>query len=139
MAIPIFFTPPVLAHATYFGDPGLFINNYPIWIFNDLQQLVTGKFARSHGVCPTTLGIKIRSSDEGQAQSMPIEGLGDYVYALFKTMGSASDAMETSPEIERQSISVSCDLNPLVVPSSTDMTEMINQGLHAARLYFSRE
>lgn len=137
MAIPIFFTPPVLSPTTYFGDPGLFANNYPIWIFNDLRNLETGTFVRSSEVSVRTLGIKIQSSEESCATPLPsiIHNLGDYVYALFKTMGRLNDRMESSPSINRQSICIICDNHPLVVPSTSEITRMVQQGRDAARLY----
>jgi predicted acylesterase/phospholipase RssA len=141
MAIPFFFTPPILAKGAHFADPGLFCSNYPIWIFNSPEQLETGNFIRSLHVSKNTLGIRVQLSSEidlpGENVFHPIRSISDYFYAVFATMSKNLDSIESSPEINRQSITIISDLPALVVPSENDTNLMISAGYVAAKLYFS--
>ena len=116
MAIPFVFTP--FHCGTWVADAGLFTNNYPVWLFNDLHQLTTGKFVRSTTVSPTTLGIRLLTTEElshDQPKKSVIESLSDYVLALWKTLGILSGQFEN---IVSSSILIECNLPTLAFPAN---------------------
>ena len=143
MAIPLFFTPPtirrgVFTDPVYYADPALFCSNYPIWIFNDLDQLKTGKFVRSLKVSNQTLGIRVQFTfeiDKDVPNFTPINTLSNYVYAIFATILKNVDSVESSPDIEKKSITIVSDLPALIVPDKNNVERMIKAGRDATCAY----
>jgi NTE family protein len=68
MAVPFVFTPrkhTFLETDDYYVDGGI-VDNYPIWVFNDIGNLYTGnlhKTEKEH-ISPHTLGLKLLCTDE---------------------------------------------------------------------------
>lgn len=134
MAIPLIFTPVVCdlpnRKAVYFSDPGLYTNNFPVWIFNDLENLRTGDFTRSPMVSTATLGLRVQTSLEITPDPNPcqIRTLCDYLLNIFKTMDKINDKIENPPGVARQCISIQCDQPILEVPSLTQLRTMTHIG-----------
>ncbi len=138
MAIPIVFRPAVcdLENRTaVFSDPGLFSNNFPVWVFNDLSNLQTGIYTRSQTVSASTLGLRVQSSEETAADPTPlrIQTVWQYLRAILVTIGRINDTIENPPDIAKQCISIQCDQSILEAPSLVQLSAMIQLGEEAVK------
>ena len=133
MAVPLLFTPPKLAvgdEKAYFGDPGLFTNNYPIWLFDDLEQLQTGIFVRNYQIPATTLGVNVVSSPI--IPTCDIRNWRAYLRMLGQTLLNINRQIESPPAVLKQSILITSDVHPLCQPNPQQIQTMIEAGIAAA-------
>jgi NTE family protein len=91
MSFPMLFRPcklPYLGTNDYFVDGGL-VDNYPVWVFNDLEKLNNGKISeieKDSKVPSTTLGIKIIDVDDGVFDGRSnIQNVGTYITEIINT------------------------------------------------------
>ena len=93
MSIPVFFRPLQLSlfNEDYFFVDGAIVDNYPIWIFNDIDALYKNNLTidRKH-VNPLTLGLKLNSHGEKSncSNSKTVGSEAKTVGSEAKTVGS---------------------------------------------------
>ena len=98
ISIPIFFVPrkyDFLGDEDYYMDGGT-VDNYPIWVFNDLEKLMSGKIEDLEDIDKdkipsTTIGLKILDPLEKNTGSKSdirkdIDGLVPYIAAVINSM-----------------------------------------------------
>jgi len=97
ISIPLFFIPRkynFLGDEDYYVDGGT-VDNYPIWVFNDLEKLMSGKLEDMQcidkdEISPTTLGLKIMSPMEkntgGSGVRKDINSLVPCIAAVINSM-----------------------------------------------------
>ena len=127
MTIPLLFTPCV-TNATLFSNPSLFINNFPVWLFNDLNHLQTGEFERNDQFTATTLGVTTIGLPAKQ-ESRNFD-LKTYSQMVMSTMFKINNSLENTPLVH--TIEIPCSLqNPLSYPSPEQRQMMISEGMAA--------
>ena len=139
MAIPLVFTPFKLATGVMVGDAGMFANNYPVWVFNDLSQLLTGKFVRAVTVVPETLGIRVLTTEEMPdhfRRKSTIRNLLDYALAWWKSLNTISDRFENSESITQASVLIECNQFALAFPA--DWRALVRQGEVTTSLWLEK-
>ena len=98
LSIPVFFRPLqlFLFNQEYFFVDGAIVDNYPIWIFNDIDALYKNKltsFEREY-VNPLTLGLKINSHGEKSNNSIsqtPVTNIIDLLSIICNIMTGLVD------------------------------------------------
>ena len=147
ISIPIFFKPKI---SNYFGtednyiDGGV-VDNYPIWIFNDIQKLYENKIIEidKKQLSNETLGIKTLTKNE--SNTFLVNNKRESIKNIFKLI---SDIIETLIlQIERSDISSEYIEQTIAVKednissinfgiSKEDITSLIKAGQNAVKNYF---
>ena len=95
ISIPILFVPrkyDFLGDEDYYDDGGT-VDNYPIWVFNDLEKLMSGDLEDVDKDCipPTTLGLKIlnpleKNTGKKSDVRKDIDGIVPYMTSVINSM-----------------------------------------------------
>jgi len=112
LAAPLFFQPiPLTVFETndYFVDGGI-VDNYPIWVFNDIKSLYKGDFCnvdKTH-INSKTLGLKLLCFEDTTIKSERQQV--DDVFNLFRLfvniLTSRIDKINCSPSCEKQTLMI---------------------------------
>ena len=134
MAIPVIFSPFRHSSGGFWGDAGMFTNNYPVWLFNE-----TGHFTRSSTIATETLGIRVLTTQEfrNERGHSPIASWWDYGKAVYKTISRINDTIENPVSNRPNSIPIECNHHSLVLPTPTQLSEMIHQGEVVTTMYLN--
>jgi predicted acylesterase/phospholipase RssA len=112
LAAPLFFQPiPLTVFETkdYFIDGGI-VDNYPIWVFNDINVLYKGDFCNvdKTQINSKTLGLKLLCFEDSTIE--PERQQVDDVFKLFRLfvniLTSRIDKINFSPSCEKQSLMI---------------------------------
>ena len=129
MAIPVLFTPYVV-DATFFSNPSLFLNKFPVWLFNDLTQLQTGVFSRNANSTATTLGVTTTGVKKNLSTTPDQKwSLKTYTQMVLSTMSKINNSLEIVPLAD--TIEITCNLHPLSCPTPEQILQMISEGVTA--------
>ena len=146
MSVPIIIKPRAynfLGTNDFYVDGGV-LNNYPIWIFNDIPKLYTGKIHtidRSH-ISSKTLGLKLLTNSENEKGFFKsrnnINNIFDIIMGLVNTMMMNMEEDDISKSYINQTIAIhdggikSMEFNI----SKDKINALIQNGMDAVDLYF---
>jgi NTE family protein len=141
ISIPIFFQPLKLSlfgEEDYFVDGGI-VDNYPIWIFNDINALYKNDLTSidRKNVNPLTIGLKLIGCGEKKDRTSVIDVFN--VFTLFiTTLTSRIDSDNYSPKSVEQTINISTDsIYFLDFNINKDqISQLIENGANGVRKYF---
>ena len=115
MAVPLFFKPRKIffnRHMDYFVDGGL-VQNYPLWVFNDLDLLYNGNIEAipKHEINSNTLGLKLYSPGEAhnynvQTQRKSITNILQFVKEVINTIHVQLERNQVSSSYLQQTIPI---------------------------------
>jgi len=145
LSVPVFFRPlklSVFNEEDYFVDGGI-VDNYPLWIFNDIDALYKNdltSFDREQ-VSPLTLGLKLISYGEkpdGSISRTQINDVFNLLGLLCNTLTSHVDAANYSPKYKEQTIKISSgDIYFLDVNINKDqISQLVQNGIDGVKKYF---
>ena len=145
ISTPIFFQPlplSVFGEEDYFVDGGI-VDNYPIWIFNDIDALYKNDLRSidKHNLNPLTIGLKVIGCKENNDETLNRTSVTD-VFNLFRlfinTLTNTIDSSNYSSKIVEQTIKISngsiyfLDLNI----NNEQISQLIDNGAEGVRKYF---
>uniref|UniRef100_A0A6C0H3R0 PNPLA domain-containing protein n=1 Tax=viral metagenome TaxID=1070528 RepID=A0A6C0H3R0_9ZZZZ len=141
LSVPVFFQPLQLEDDS-FVDGGI-VDNYPIWIFNDIDALYKNKlfsFDREQ-INPLTLGLKLieyGQKPDGSRERKPINNTFDIFSLLINTLTSHIDVANYSPKCIEQTIKISSgDIYFLDVEIKREqISQLVKNGIDGVKKYF---
>lgn len=152
MSIPVFFRPLQLSlfNEDYFFVDGAIVDNYPIWIFNDIDALYKNNLTidRKH-VNPLTLGLKLNSHGEksncsnsktvGSEAKTPVANIIDLLYLISNILAGLVDCNNYSDKYKEQTINISDgDIYFLDLFITKDqISELVKNGVEGVKKYFN--
>lgn len=147
LSVPLFFHPlPLTVFETedYFVDGGV-VDNYPIWIFNNIEALYQGELSNlnKEQINPLTLGLKLlgASNISQNYNRKPVESVFNFITQLINTMISQSNISSFSPSWIQQTILIptgsiyflNIDIN------NEKIEELLKHGTDAIQKHFKKE
>jgi len=145
MSIPVFFRPlqVSLFNEDYSFVDGAIVDNYPIWIFNDMDALYKNNLTidRKH-VNPLTLGLKLNSHGEKSNDSnskTPVTNIIDLLYLICNILTGVVDSNNYSDKYKEQTIKIShSDIYFLDLFITKDqISQLVKNGIDGVKKYFS--
>lgn len=146
MSIPVFFRPLQLSlfNEEYFFVDGAIVDNYPIWIFNDIDALYKNKLTSfdRENVNPLTLGLKLNSHFQkfnNSNSKTPVTNIIDILYLICNILSGLVDANNYSDKYKEQSIKISHgDVYFLDLFITKDqISELVKNGIDGVKKYFT--
>jgi len=143
ISAPIFFQPlqlSVFGEQDYFVDGGI-VDNYPIWIFNDVNALYKNdlKSIDKQNLNPLTIGLKIISCEENKdGTRTSVTDVFNLFRLFINTLTNSIDSSNYSSKFVEQTINISngsiyfLDLNI----NNEQISQLINNGAEGVRKYF---
>jgi len=141
MSIPVFFRPLQLEEC-FFVD-GAIVDNYPIWIFNDMDALYKNNLTIDRkNVNPLTLGLKLNSHGEKSNDSnskTPVTNIIDLLYLICNILTGVVDANNYSDRYKEQTIKISSnDIYFLDLFITKDqISQLVKNGIEGVKNYFN--
>ena len=147
LSVPLFFHPlPLTVFETedYFVDGGV-VDNYPIWIFNNIEALYQGELSNlnKEQINPLTLGLKLlgASNISQDYNRKPVESVFNFITQLINTMINQSNISSFSPSWIQQTILIptgsiyflNIDIN------NEKIEELLKHGTEAIQKHFKKE
>lgn len=116
ISIPVVFQPTILkdenGNSNYYVDGGL-MDNYPIWVFNDLEALNSGKLLSiNKATIPvTTLGLKVLNPDRKNTKGVfigrkDINSIEQFFCQIINTMMMQVERSDVSESYIKQTIPI---------------------------------
>ena len=145
MSIPVFFRPlqVSLFNEDYSFVDGAIVDNYPIWIFNDMDALYKNNLTidRKH-VNPLTLGLKLNSHGEKSNDSnskTPVTNIIDLLYLICNILTGVVDSNNYSDKYKEQTIKIShSDIYFLDLFITKDqISQLVKNGIDGVKKYFN--
>lgn len=142
MCIPMVYMPFYL-NGDYWVDAGV-SENYPIYIFNDLEKLKQGNVYEidREPICEKTLGFKLLAKDETNTLDsyhgrVKVSGLVDMVMEIANTISLQAEIGDISPSYINQTVPVRKYGNSLF-ELEKPRSEIIELGRQSVYEYFQR-
>ena len=145
LSIPLFFHPlslTVFETEDYFVDGGV-VDNYPIWIFNNIEALYQGDLStfNREQINPLTLGLKLLGKSNISPIRKPVESVFNFTTQLINTMITQSDISSFSSSWIQQTILIPTGsiyfLN--IDIKSEKIEELLKYGADAIQKHFKKE
>ena len=146
MSIPVFFRPLQLSlfnEECFFVD-GAIVDNYPIWVFNDMDALYKNNLTSfdRENVNPLTLGLKLNTHGEksnGSVSRTPVTNIIDLLYLTCNILTGLVDANNYSDKYKEQTIKISHgDVYFLDLFITKDqISQLVKNGIDGVKKYFS--
>ena len=122
ISVPGFFEPKVYnfdSRSYYYIDGGV-VDNYPLWIFNDLSLLESGQIHEIDklNINPNTLGLKLLSENEENTPNIVIHptratSLRSYATLLWSTINIQLERINITSSYIKQTIAIKSNIAPL--------------------------
>jgi len=142
MSIPVFFRPLQLEEC-FFVD-GAIVDNYPIWIFNDIDALYKNKITNfdRENVNPLTLGLKLNNHGQksnGSNSKTPVTNIIDLLYLMGNILAGVVDSNNYSNKYNEQTIKISNgDVYFLDLFITKDqISQLVKNGIDGVKNYFN--
>jgi patatin-like phospholipase/acyl hydrolase len=147
VSIPLFFRPrlyDILGTPDYYVDGGI-VNNYPIWIFNDLEKLKENRIEEIDDMCVSkkTLGLKILGSKEAHTPQVFVgrdifKNVFQIVKDVINTLLLQLERSQINPCYLKQTIAIKTEGPDFVdMELSDDKKELLTHlGKAAVKEYF---
>lgn len=143
-SFPGYFTP-IRIGSDIYADGGV-LDNYPIWIFNDLNMLYNGKGHEISKilVSPLTLGLKLCSTGENNTKQMfygsqPIYSIYTYGAAMINSMSIQIERSNIDKSYEKHTIPIYTGNTPVLDWNITlrKKAELLMSGYEAVKKWES--
>jgi NTE family protein len=146
LAAPLFFQPislTVFGTKDYFVDGGI-VDNYPIWVFNDIDALYKGELSKidKSKVNSKTLGLKLLCLEDKTVEPQRQE-IND-VFNMFRlfviVLTSRIDKINFSPSWEKQTVTIPTGIIYFLdfEIKNDQISELLKYGEHAIKKHFER-
>ena len=145
LSIPVFFRPLQLSlfNEEYFFVDGAIVDNYPIWIFNDMDALYKNKLTSfdKENVSQLTLGLKLNSHGEKSncyTCKTPVTNIIDILSVICDIMAGLVDANNYSDKYKEQTIKIlNNDVYFLDLLITQDkISQLVKNGIDGVKKYF---
>ena len=146
MSIPVFFRPLQLSlfNEEYFFVDGAIVDNYPIWIFNDIDALYKNKITSfdRENVNPLTLGLKLNNHGQklnGSNSKTPVTNIIDLLCLMGNILAGVVDSNNYSDKYKEQTIKISnSDVYFLDLFITKDhISQLVKNGIEGVKNYFN--
>jgi predicted acylesterase/phospholipase RssA len=146
MSIPVFFRPLQLSlfNEEYFFVDGAIVDNYPIWIFNDIDALYKNKITSfdRENVNPLTLGLKLNNHGQklnGSNSKTPVTNIIDLLCLMGNILAGVVDSNNYSNKYKEQTIKISnSDVYFLDLFITKDhISQLVKNGIEGVKNYFN--
>ena len=146
MSIPVFFRPLQLSlfNEEYFFVDGAIVDNYPIWIFNDIDALYKNKITSfdRENVNPLTLGLKLNNHGQklnGSNSKTPVTNIIDLLCLMGNILAGVVDSNNYSNKYKEQTIKISnSDVYFLDLFITKDhISQLVKNGIEGLKNYFN--
>ena len=150
-SIPGFFMPEkheFMGTKDYYVD-GAVVDNYPIWVFNDLELFEQGKIDQIDSKSPipeTTLGLKLfsggyKNDEELFTDRMEIDTLRTYIADILNTLSVQIEKLNITETYLKQTAPI---YTPDILPTNFDISDktkdsLIKIGQEEIRNYFEKK
>jgi len=145
LSIPVFFRPLKLSlfNEEYFFVDGAIVDNYPIWIFNDIDALYKNNLTSvdRENINPLTLGLKLNSHGQKSIDSnskTPVTNIIDLLYLTSNILTCVVDSKNYSDKYKKQTIKISNgDVYFLDLFITKDqISQLVKNGIDGVKNYF---